>query len=103
MKIMLLTDLVLTRRTLTQLVIMCACMVAFICIFTETVATIGASFTTMLPLFYLFTITAYDESNNWQTYRLSLPLSRKRLRSVATHAFCWSSWDPCCLAHSYRT
>lgn len=76
MKIMLLTDLVLTRRTLIQLVIMCGCMVAFICIFTETVATIGASFTTMLPLFYPFTITAYDESNNWQTYRLSLPLSR---------------------------
>ena len=31
----------------------------------------------MIPLLYLFSIAAYDEMNEWQTYRLTLPTTRK--------------------------
>ena len=33
----------------------------------------------MVPFMYLFSISAYDEQNGWERFRLTLPLSRKQV------------------------
>lgn len=78
MKTMLLSDLIIMRRNLSQMVAMCFIVVIIIAVaMNNTLAPIGGCFGAMIPLLYLFSIASYDEMNNWQSFRLTLPTSRK--------------------------
>lgn len=77
MKTMIMSDLIIMRRNLIQLMGIC-----FLCAAGTAVATqgnltvVGACFGAMVPLLYLLSIAAYDELANWQVFRLTLPMSR---------------------------
>lgn len=78
MKTMLLSDLIIMRRNLSQMVLTCFIIVIVIAVaMNNTLAPIGGCFGAMIPLLYLFSIASYDEMNNWQSFRLTLPVSRK--------------------------
>lgn len=77
MKAMIMSDLIIMRRNLGQLFATCAIITIVIALaMNNTLSVIGGCFGTMIPLLYLFSIAAYDELNDWQTYRLTLPTSR---------------------------
>lgn len=76
MKAMIMSDLIIMRRNLGQLFATCAIITIVIALaMNNTLSVIGGCFGTMIPLLYLFSIAAYDELNDWQTYRLTLPTS----------------------------
>lgn len=78
MKTMILSDLIIMRRNLTQMVMTCFIIVVVIALaMNNTLAPVGGCFGAMIPLLYIFSIAAYDEMNNWQAFRLTLPSSRK--------------------------
>lgn len=78
MKTMLLSDLIIMRRNLSQMVLTCFIIVIVITVaMNSTLAPIGGCFGAMIPLLYLFTVAGYDEMNDWQTFRLTLPSTRK--------------------------
>ena len=78
MKTMILSDLIIMRRNLIQIVTTTFIVVIVIALaMNNTLAPIGACFGTMIPFLYLFTIAGYDEANEWQAFRLTLPASRK--------------------------
>ena len=78
MKTMILSDLIVMRRNLIQLFLTCLIITIVITLaMNNTLAVVGGCFGAMIPLLYLFSIAAYDEMNEWQTYRLTLPTTRK--------------------------
>ena len=78
MKTMILSDLIVMRRNLIQLFLTCLIITIVISLaMNNTLAVVGGCFGAMIPLLYLFSIAAYDEMNEWQTYRLTLPTTRK--------------------------
>lgn len=80
MKTMLLSDLIVMRRNLIQMTITCILITLIIaCAMNNTLAVIGGCFGAMIPLLYLFSIAAYDDMNEWQTFRLTLPVSRRSI------------------------
>ena len=80
MKTMLLSDLIIMRRTLSQMLLTCFIVVIVITFaMNSTLAPIGGCFGAMIPLLYLFSIASYDEINDWQSFRLTLPSTRKNI------------------------
>lgn len=78
MKTMLLSDLIIMRRNLFQMFMTCFIIVIVITLaMNSTLSPIGGCFGAMIPLLYLFSIAGYDEMNDWQTFRLTLPSTRK--------------------------
>lgn len=78
MKAMLISDLIIMRRNLLQMLMTCLIVVLVISLaMNNTLAPIGGCFGAMIPLLYLFTIAGYDEMNEWQGFKLTLPASRK--------------------------
>ena len=78
MKAMLISDLIIMRRNLLQMLMTCLIVVLVISLaMNSTLAPIGGCFGAMIPLLYLFTIAGYDEMNEWQGFKLTLPTSRK--------------------------
>ena len=78
MKSMLLSDLIVMRRNLVQMLVTCSIIVVVITLaMNNTLAVIGGCFGAMIPLLFLFSVAAYDDMNEWQTFRLTLPLTRK--------------------------
>ena len=80
MKTMLLSDLIIMRRNLFQMFLTCFIIVIVISLaMNSTLAPIGSCFGAMIPLLYLFSLAAYDEMNDWQTFRLTLPATRREI------------------------
>ena len=78
MKAMLLSDLIVMRRSLVSLVAACFLAAAIMTVASDSsLAFVGGCFGAMIPLLYLMSVAAYDELANWQVYRLTLPMSRK--------------------------
>ena len=78
MKTMILSDLIIMRRNLLQMFLTCFIIVIVISLaMNNTLAPIGGCFGAMIPLLYLFSIATYDEMNDWQSFRLTLPSTRK--------------------------
>lgn len=93
MKAMLLSDLIVMRRSLVSLVAVCFSAATIMTVASDsTLAFVGGCFGAMIPLLYLMSVAAYDELANWQVYRLTLPMSRSnavvgRYASVLIVAF----------------
>lgn len=77
MKAMIMSDLIIMRRSLVQLLAICFCCAAGTAVATQgNLTVVGACFGAMVPLLYLLSLASYDELANWQVYRLTLPMSR---------------------------
>ncbi len=77
MKAALLADLLSVRRVLVQTVLLMVAVSFFVAFTTENLTIVGAIIAAFLPFNYVINCAAYDESNNWESYRLALPFSRR--------------------------
>lgn len=79
MKAMVFSDLITSKNSFLTLLGVTVLIAIFIAIPTETLyGSIGAC-AAMIPFMYLFSISAYDEQNGWERYRLTLPISRRQV------------------------
>lgn len=76
MKAMVFSDLVTMKNSLVQLIGIMVLVGAFIVVATQTPVAGAAAIAAALPFMYLFSISAYDEMNGWEHFRLTLPLTR---------------------------
>lgn len=76
MKVMLLSDLVIMRKILTQMMGIFLAIALFLTIATGTVISSTSAMAVMVPAMFVISIAAYDQLNHWESFRLSLPLSR---------------------------
>lgn len=79
MKAMIFSDLVTSKNSLPALFGMTIFVSVFIAIVTETLVVAVACMAAMVPFMYLFSISAYDEQNGWERFRLTLPISKKQV------------------------
>lgn len=79
MKAMIFSDLVTSKNSFITLFGITIFVAIFIAIMTETLVTAVACIAAMVPFMYLFSISAYDEQNGWERFRLTLPISRKQV------------------------
>lgn len=79
MKAMIFSDLITSKNSFFMLLGTTVLIAIFIAIPTGTLyGSIGAC-AAMIPFMYLFSISAYDEMNGWERYRLTLPISRRQV------------------------
>ena len=81
MKSMFLDDLAIMRWYLVQTYGICVAIGMFMGVGMGSLLTMGACIAGMIPLFTAFSLLSYDELNNWQAYRLAMPLSRSDIVS----------------------
>jgi ABC-2 type transport system permease protein len=79
MRAMIFSDLVTSKNSLPALFGMTVFVSLFIAIVTETLVVAVACMAAMVPFMYLFSISAYDEQNGWERFRLTLPISKKQV------------------------
>ena len=79
MRAMIATDLVTMKNALLQLGISCAVVAVVIAVMMQSLVASLAAICAMIPFMYLFSISAYDEMNGWERFRLTLPISRKQV------------------------
>ncbi|MCI8468514.1 MAG: ABC-2 transporter permease [Eggerthellaceae bacterium] len=79
MKTMILSDLIIMRDSLLQLLGICVVVGAVLSAAMESVVSMAAMLTVMLPFLYLTSVSAYDEMGRWELFRLTLPLSRRQV------------------------
>lgn len=80
MKTMLLSDFIIMRRNIIQLFLTCLIITVIIAVAMDgTLAVVGACFGAMVPLLYLFSVAGYDELNDWQSFRITLPATRANI------------------------
>lgn len=79
MKAMILSDLLTVKKYLKQQALLYTIIVAALSIFMGNIAMIVPFLGVMMPFSLAFTLLAYDERNNWEQFRLALPLSRKNV------------------------
>lgn len=79
MKTMILSDLIVARKSILQLLGICALASIFLAIGASDIVAASASFTAMMVMMYTFTAQGFDELNGWQSFRLTLPLSRRQV------------------------
>ena len=79
MKTLVISDLVTMRSALLQLAGICAIVGAFISIATQSFVAASAATAIMIPLMFLFTTSAYDETRDWELFRLTLPVTRRQV------------------------
>lgn len=79
MKTMLVSDLLVARNLLLQLLGICIVVGLVMCYAMETTVGGIAAVAAMAPLIYLFTMAGLDEQNNWERFRLTLPMSRRQV------------------------
>ncbi len=79
MRTMLLADLVTSRNMALQQLGVAAIVGVFVAVFVEQLVTTVACIAAMVPFMYLFTMSAYDEQNGWERFRLTLPLTRRQV------------------------
>lgn len=76
MKAMVFSDLITMRRSLVQLMGIMVVVSLVLAFSLETVAVVGACAAAMIPIMFLFSVAAYDETNGWESFRLAMPMSR---------------------------
>ncbi len=79
MKAMIFSDLITSKNSVFQLLGITLFVSVFIAVGTGTLVTAVACMATMVPFMYLFSISAYDEQNGWERFRLTLPISRRQV------------------------
>lgn len=79
MKAMVFSDLITSKNSSIQLFGITLFVSVFIAFGTGTLITAVACMATMVPFMYLFSISAYDEQNGWERFRLTLPISRRQV------------------------
>lgn len=77
MKLMAKVDLIVMRKTLVQLLYIGLAVLLFITLVTGNALSGAAALCVMVPAIYSMSITAYDEINRWESYRLCLPVERE--------------------------
>ena len=78
MKAMIVSDFAVLRSALLQLLGICAIIALFMGYVMGAVGT-AAAIAAMVPFMGLFSLAAYDEQNNWERFRLTLPLTRRQV------------------------
>ena len=78
MKAMIVSDFAVLRSALLQLLGICAIIALFMGYAMGAVDT-AAAIAAMVPFMGLFSLAAYDEQNNWERFRLTLPLTRRQV------------------------
>lgn len=79
MKAMILSDLLTIRKYFKSQALLYMVVVVAISLFIENIYMIAPFLGVMMPFSLAFTLLAYDERNNWEQFRLVLPLSRKNI------------------------
>lgn len=79
MKTMLITDLVVARNILLQLLGICIVVGLVMSFAMETTVGGVAAVAAMAPFMYLFSMAGIDELNGWERFRLTLPMSRRQV------------------------
>ena len=78
MKAMIVSDFAVLRSVLLQLLGICLVIALFMGYVMGAVGT-AAAIAAMVPFMGLFSLAAYDEQNNWERFRLTLPLTRRQV------------------------
>lgn len=78
MKAMIVSDFAVLRSALLQLLGICLVIALFMGYVMGAVGT-AAAIAAMIPFTGLFSLAAYDEQNNWERFRLTLPLTRRQV------------------------
>lgn len=78
MKAMIVSDFAVLRSVLLQLLGICLVIALFMGYAMGAVGT-AAAIAAMVPFMVLFSLAAYDEQNNWERFRLTLPLTRRQV------------------------
>ena len=79
MKAMILSDLLTIRKYFKSQALLYMVVVVAISLFIENIYMIAPFLGVMMSFSLAFTLLAYDERNNWEQFRLVLPLSRKNI------------------------
>ncbi|MEC4273128.1 ABC-2 transporter permease [Adlercreutzia sp. R25] len=79
MKTMMLSDLLVARSMLLQMLSICVFVGLVMCYAMDTTVGGIAAVAAMVPFMYLFTIAGMDEQNGWERFRLTLPVSRRQV------------------------
>ena len=77
MKAIIVSDFAVLRSALLQLLGICLVIALFMGYVMGAVDT-AAAIAAMIPFTGLFSLAAYDEQNNWERFRLTLPLTRRQ-------------------------
>ena len=79
MKTMIFTDLLTTKNSLITLLGLDIVLGVFLTFTMQTLIGAAAAMTVIVPLMYLFSIGVYDEMNDWEGFRLTLPITRRQV------------------------
>lgn len=79
MNTMIRSDFLLMRGTLGQLALISAGIAIIMAVATHSITGAVAIIAVMIPYTFIFNLAAYDEQNNWERFRLTLPLSRRQI------------------------
>ena len=79
MKTLVISDLVTMRSALAQMAGICLLVYVFISFATQSIVAGAAAVAVMVPFMYFFTVSAYDETHNWELFRLTLPMTRRQV------------------------
>lgn len=79
MKTMIFTDLLTTKNSLITLLGLDIILGVFLAFTMQTLIGATAAMTVIVPLMYLFSIGVYDEMNDWEGFRLTLPITRRQV------------------------
>ena len=79
MKTLVISDLVTMRSALAQMAGICLLAYVFISFATQSIVAGAAAVAVMVPFMYFFTVSAYDETHNWELFRLTLPMTRRQV------------------------
>lgn len=76
MKTMIMADYAVTKGILLQQIVLSVLVSAFASIVVGNAFMLIPMMAVMIPLSYMLTLVAYDETNGWERYRLTFPLTR---------------------------
>ncbi|MEI3548858.1 MAG: ABC-2 transporter permease [Adlercreutzia sp.] len=79
MKAMIVSDFAVLRSAILQLLGICAIIALFMGYAMGTLVGGAAAIAAMPPFMLLFSLAATDEQNNWERFRLTLPLTRRQV------------------------
>lgn len=76
MKTMFFSDITVIKTYVRQSFVIACLVSVFMAIALRSTVVISACIAAMIPLLAAFSLLAYDEINNWQSFRLTMPLNR---------------------------
>ena len=76
MRAMILSDMLMSKKYIVQQAIMAVIVSVIVSMVTENLFITVPMVTVMIPFSLTFTLLAFDERNNWQQFRLALPITR---------------------------